>query len=186
MKIWKLKFLLDDFANIKSVENLDGEYYLSFDGRSKLDTWKKMKVTRLEQDKERPLGDAPGFFLPALNKKAVNALSPLMSGEVEILPLDFQEDDLYAINVTTVLNVIDYQNSVYRTFSDGKKIMYFIKYEFCNINLLEKHNIFKIIDEPRSYPFVSDAFKQKAEEAGLEGFNFELVWDSEEKDISGV
>ena len=43
-------------------------------------------------------------------------------------------------------------------------------------------NIFKIIDQPWSYIFLSDKFKETVEKSELTGFKFELVWDSEAKD----
>ena len=45
---------------------------------------------------------------------------------------------------------------------------------------LKKHNIFKIVDEPRRGPFVSEEFKEAVEKNKLTGFKFELVWDSEQ------
>ena len=41
------------------------------------------------------------------------------------------------------------------------------------------YDIFKIPDERTRKPFVSDRFKKTVEDNGLQGFKFELVWDSE-------
>ena len=87
--------------------------------------------------------------------------------------------EYYAINVTTVLDVIDYSKSRYITFDDGKKIMVFEKYAFKLCDELIRSNIFKIIDETRGEAFVSDRFKESVEKNNLTGFRFELVWDSE-------
>jgi hypothetical protein len=56
--------------------------------------------------------------------------------------------------------------------------MRFIKYSFREQLLKDKH-IFKIVDEPRRRPFVSEVFRQKVIDEGIEGFYFKLVWDSE-------
>lgn len=45
---------------------------------------------------------------------------------------------------------------------------------------LLNNDIFKLIDEPRRSPFVSEKFKKAVEDNNLTGFKFELVWDSEE------
>ena len=55
----------------------------------------------------------------------------------------------------------------------------FDKYCFRMCDELLENNIFKLIDEPRRAPFVSDRFKECVEENNLTGFEFELVWDSE-------
>ena len=113
-----------------------------------------------------------------LSEKAVELLRPLMDETVEVLELDFEEK-YYAINVTTVLDVIDYEKSKYKTFKSSGRIMRFEKYVFRDIPTLRKYNIFKIPDETNSAPFVSERFKKLVEDSGLEGFKFELVWDSE-------
>ena len=56
-------------------------------------------------------------------------LYPLIKNEVELLPLSLDDDLLHGINVTTVLDAIDYDLSEYLTFRDGKRIMYFKKLE---------------------------------------------------------
>ena len=78
--------------------------------------------------------------------------------------------------------MIDYAKSRFKTFSDGKRIMAFQRYAFKDNDLLKKYNIFKIIDEPRRYAFVSDLFKQVVEENDLKGFVFKMVWDSMKTD----
>lgn len=58
--------------------------------------------------------------------------------------------------------------------------MVFEKYAFLNNGLLDGVNIFKIVDEPRRWPFVSDIFKKTVEKNNLTGFKFKLVRDSDE------
>ena len=58
--------------------------------------------------------------------------------------------------------------------------MYFEKYSF-KPEVVENVHIFKLKDSPVSTFFVSDTFKKVVEENNLTGFNFKLVWDSEEK-----
>ena len=54
------------------------------------------------------------------------------------------------------------------------------KYYF-DIEKVDKEDFFKLSDEPLKKPFVSDAFKSTVIDAGLTGFQFELVWNSEEQ-----
>lgn len=177
MKIWKLKFEVDLYDNLIPKETFSTEEIQSFDGRSKLSNWKPIEVTRMEPEKNIQLGDAPGFFLPVFSKKAVEILKPLIQNYVEFLPLIFEEK-YYVINVVNVLDAIDYDLSEYKTFRDGKRIMAFKKYCF-KVEAIGENHIFKIIDEKRRGAFVTDKFKSIVEKNNLNGFKFELVWDSE-------
>ena len=64
-------------------------------------------------------------------------------------------------------------------FSDNKRIMMFEKYAFRLCDEIKRSHIFKIVDEPLRWAFVSDTFKKMVEESELKGFIFQLVWDSE-------
>ena len=101
-----------------------------------------------------------------------------MVGNAEILPLDCEDGDFFAINVVNVLDCIDYEKSKYKTFRDGKRIMRFIKYAFCE-EKLDGVNLFKIKDGVLKRPFVSEEFRKRVIDNNLIGFKFELAWDSE-------
>lgn len=138
-----------------------------------------VKVKRMEPEKGLDLGDALGFTIPVFSKKALDCLLPLIENNIEILKLDFDGGDFYAINVTKVINAINYEKSKYKTFRDGRRIVLFNKYAF-EPEIVIGISIFKIIDEPCRFAFVSDEFKEIVEKNKLKGFEFKLVWDSEE------
>lgn len=108
-------------------------------------------------------------------------MEPLIRDSAEVLELLFTEKEYFGINVTSVLDVIDYEKAQYIKFKSNDRIMLFTKYSFKMCDELKKHPIFKIIDEPRRGAFVSDKFKEIVEENELTGFKFELVWDSEQE-----
>ena len=175
MNIWKLKFLVDKFDNFILERPFSLVEIQAFDGRSHIDDWRPLVVKRMEPEKKLDLGDAPGFNIPVLSKKALDCLLPLIKENTEILPLIFDENDFFALNITTVLDAVNYSESVYKTFRDGKRIMAFEKYSF----IPEKVSgipMFKIIDEKTRYGFVSDEIKRIVEDNNLNGFDFELVW----------
>lgn len=178
MKIWRINQDVMNFDQFMLVNENDGDFLLNFDGSSKKKEWYPIKVKRIKPKVRPNLGDTPCFYIMTLSEKAVELLRPLMDETVEVLELDFEEK-YYAINVTTVLDVIDYEKSKYKTFKSSGRIMRFEKYVFRDIPTLRKYNIFKIPDETNSAPFVSERFKKLVEDSGLEGFKFELVWDSE-------
>ena len=180
MKIWQLNFEVDSFDNFIPEKEFSADELQSFDGRTQKANWIPLKVKRMEPEKGLALSDAPGFTIPVFSMKALNIIESIICESSEKLELITDEGEYYGINVTAVLDVIDYSKSEYRTFSDGKRIMAFKKYAFLQQPELIKHDIFKIIDEPTRRSFVSDKFKNMIEENGLTGFKFKLVWDSEE------
>lgn len=180
MKLWKLWAEGDAFDNLVPVVPLTFDDYNSFDGSPRADIWKPLPVRRMEPEKELPLSDFPGFALPVFSKKAWDCLEPIIGGQVEVLPLVFEEGPYFAINVINVLNAIDYEKSVYQTFTSSLRIMMFTKYVFVK-EKVKNHSIFLLSDERRRRPFVSDAFVTMVKSNNLTGFRFELVWDSEEQ-----
>lgn len=180
MKIWKLKFELDDYDNLVPVKEFSAEEIWAFDGHELKKNWKPLAVKRMEPEKGLELTDAPGFTIPVFSRRALNILEPLIHDSVEVLELLFMEKEYFGINVISVLDVIDYEEAQYIKFKSSDRIMVFTKYSFKMCDELKKHSIFKIVDEPRRGAFVSDKFKEAVEENELTGFKFELVWDSEQ------
>lgn len=180
MKIWKLSSDVQNYDAVKPVDGYNHSFVLTFNGASKADTWTPLQVKRVYPKQNLPLGDCPNFFMTVFSQRAVDALYPLIQNDAELLPLDFDEQKLYGINVTSVLNVLDYEKSDYIKFDNSDRIMVIEKYVFGKSDELLRHDIFKLIDEPVCHPFVTDRFKRIVEKAHLEGFAFELVWDSEE------
>ena len=159
---------------------IDLDEVYTFDGREKAKDWNPIQVKRMY---DRIFSNSPGFspHIPVFDKKAVSILSDLIEGNAEILPLDCEDGEFYAINVTNIIECIDYEKSQYKTFRDGKRIMRFTKYVFQE-EKIKNISLFKILDEPLKRPFVSDEFRKRVIENNLSGFVFELAWDS---DVTG-
>lgn len=155
----------------------DIDRILSFDGRSKKINWKPIKVKRMYK---REFSNTPGFspHIPVFDKAAVDILEDLVEDNAEILPLDCKEGTFFAINVTNIVDCINYGESEYKTFSNSNRIMRFIKYAFYK-EKVEGHTIFKVKDWELKRPFVSDEFRKRVIDSNLIGFKFELAWDSE-------
>ncbi len=177
MRIWHLDCNVDDYENLTWLNKIDIDEVQSYDGRSKVENCNPIAVRRMY---DRKYSNTPGLssHIPVFDKKTVEILADLLNNHAEILPLDCQDGEFYAINITKVLDCIDYEKSEYKMFRDGKRIMRFKSYVFKKEVVKDKH-IFKIIDEPLRKPFVSDEFRQRIIEHQLTGFDFRLVWDSE-------
>lgn len=177
MKIWHLDCDVDNYESFTWKGDINIDDIQSFDGRSKKDNWIPIAVEKIGS---KVLSNTPGLssHIPIFDELAILTLKDLLNDSTEILPIKYSEGNYFIINIIDVINCIDYKKSEYKTFRDGKRIMRFIKYEFIE-NIVKDKHIFKIIDEPTRRPFVSDEFKRRVEESGLTGFKFELVWDSE-------
>ena len=69
MKIWKLKFNVEEYDSLVPVKYSLDESQI-FDGRKKKDHWTPMPVKRMEPETGLDLGDASGFMgFPAFNQK---------------------------------------------------------------------------------------------------------------------
>lgn len=117
MKIWILDCDVDHYENLFWKKDVD--YIQSFNGTEKKNDWKPVRVQRMYRN--RKFSNTPGLspHLPVFDKKAVSILDDLLKGNAEILPLECKEGDFYLINVTNVIDCIDYEKSVYKTFNDG-------------------------------------------------------------------
>jgi hypothetical protein len=180
MKIWKLTADVNNYDSMMADDSNYDYTEVTLDGTSRADGWEPVKLKRM-YGKGLPLSDFPHYYGdPIMSEKAINVLAPIIKDSVEYLPMMFDEKNYTMVNVIKVVNVVDYDKAVYKTFSDGKRILAFRKYIFRICDDLLNNDIFKLVDEPRRAPFVSDRFKKYVEDNNLTGFEFELVWDSDE------
>ena len=94
--------------------------------------------------------------------------------------MDYSKERYYAINVVQVIDCIDYKKAECIRFKSSNRVMDFTKYAFKPEMVKGKH-IFKIPEHPRAYVLVSDEFRNRVLNSGLEGFHFEELWDSEKE-----
>ena len=181
MKIWKMDFELDRYDNFRPKEKWTIEEIKSFDGRGHFNSWHTIQLERLEPEKGLPLSDAPGFYshIPVFSERAVLVLKKYIDNNAEILTARYNEKNYYIINVTNVLNCINFEESEYKTFPEGNRIMVFEKYAFIKEKVIDQ-DLFKVREETVKRPFVSDAFRDSVINNGLTGFSFELVWECED------
>lgn len=172
-----------DYAACAHKHQFDeNELLIDFDGTPQAKSWWPRIMVR---NHDNPLGDYVNKIssdVIILERKAIEKLRDIM-GKVEILPLECDFGDYWAINVLAVLECIDREKSMYKTFSkslrNGRpKIMRFIKYAFLQ-EVICGHHIFKNADEPKSAIFVDEVFVNTVNEHGITGFKFDLVWESE-------
>ncbi|WP_080835879.1 imm11 family protein [Cohnella massiliensis] len=148
-----------------------------FDGTPKLDLWSPAKVKTATKNSYK---DFPVFLTskPVISARVKEAIEPFVKDEVEFLPLIHEELDLYMVNVTKVLDCVDWKRSDIQTFKDGS-LAGFNKLVFDFEKIPEDTYIFKFKERATTLVFVTEAFKDLIESHKLKGLDFSEVYDSE-------
>lgn len=156
------------------------EMMFMLDGRSVASEWWPRKMERYN---ELPLADyiskLSGDVL-IMRREAIEKLRPLF-GNIEVLPIDCDFGDYWAVNVMDVLDCIDYDMSEFKRFAQKDpnvlpRIMIFRKFAF-RPEQIRGHHVFKIIDQPKSHIFVDEVFMEEIEKQNITGFKCKLVWE---------
>lgn len=184
MRIWKMMSQANDYDNFTMCNGTDWTRFIEyrFDGKSMKNTWIPFCV---REDEKIRKGDKPSFSgsLPVFSRKAVKVLKKYLDNNTEILPLmyrkknHFSKEEYFVINVTNLVDCIDYERAEVKRFKNSGEILRFIKYAF-KPEAIKNVHIFKVPEDCVAV-LVSDEFKNLVESSGLKGFLFIEVWDSE-------
>ena len=164
----------------KHPDIADYDMRFNLEGVSVTSTWWPRKMKRYN---DHPLGDYVSKLtndVLILERQAISKLSFVL-GNIEILPLDCNFGDYWAVNILDVLDCIDYEKAEFKCFSkrneyDKPRIMRFIKFAFHSEKIMD-HHVFKIVDQPQSHVFVDDVFVKEVAKHNIAGFKFKLVWE---------
>ncbi|PJN62846.1 suppressor of fused domain protein [Bacillus mycoides] len=178
MKIWKINSQYDQLE----CENEEGQEIFNnyFQGQSVINTWNPLQMKLLNEGEPSDLlSEIPLVF----TKKAIEVVFDLIKRKAEILPLVHERYECYAINVLNVLDCIDYENADPDDFGGFDKFAFITEkirgeHIFCALNTKHKYGDFPIVSVQT---FVSNEFKERVAKSELKGFEFELVWESDEK-----
>ncbi|UQZ83687.1 hypothetical protein SK3146_02894 [Paenibacillus konkukensis] len=114
---------------------------------------------------------------PIFSEKAVSVLNHLLEGKAEVLPYQHKHDKYFAINVTNMIDCIDFSKADFSTYTGSDSVKEINKYVFIE-SLIADESIFKTPQHSMTRVFVTDQFRDKVLEAKLTGFKFREVWDS--------
>lgn len=184
MKIWSLEEDVNHYEHI-TLEHKNKLNWIDlgamFNGRSLKDNWIPIRVCLIEHKGKLKRGDMPYLSpgKPVFSKNAVTILKDLLDENSETLPIEYDLQKLFIINITNHIEAINYEKSDIEFMPDGKRILSVNKYSFV-IEKIKNQHIFKISNQLYGTVFVSDEFRNKVIQSGLEGFKFIEVWDSEE------
>ena len=124
----------------------------------------------------KPIGDVFSVEVSSfiLNEYAFDILSPYLKGHAQIFKLKQQDSVLYVINVTDVIDCLDYDKSEIKRFPSSGRVMKVIKYSF-HRSRLKNATIFKLPEFVKTTCYVTEEFKKVTEENNIKGFKCESV-----------
>lgn len=184
MKIWDLQEDVNIYEHLTLVDGGTekwNEFTDMFRGRHLSSNYQKLKLKLIEHGGKLKRGDMPYLSpgVPVFSVKAIDALKDYLNNNAEIMEVECDISDFKIINIINVISCLDHERSEIKYYPNSERIMRIKKY-FFNKEKVAKEHIFKIIEQPRAIIFVSDDFRNRVIESGLEGFKFVEIWDSEE------
>jgi hypothetical protein len=189
MNVWRYQPDIDHYQMIWIVNPDDSERLtLKFLGKRYPGSWSPIAVAPAREWEEKglpseqkeylssrrtlPLADFspwPSSSEAIFNDRALKVMLPLIEGAIEVLPLEFEGDRLHLINVISLIDCLDRQRSSIEWLADDI-VFRITHYDFKEESLKGQH-IFKIPEMLTSI-FVSDEFKSRVEENGLQGLSW--------------
>jgi hypothetical protein len=176
MQVAVLRSDSDNYQTVALVDDSQwAELIEMFDGSPMAASWKPVEIEVLYKG-ERSQSDFPEFSgLAVFSARAADVLRDVLEPHGELLELNCTNGDYYVYNVTNVVDALDEDASEVKRFRSSGRIMRVISYEFKPDALGAP--VFKLPQLVKSYVFVTDEFVRRAEEAGLNGFDFsDVVW----------
>ncbi|QJC53577.1 hypothetical protein HGI30_19925 [Paenibacillus albicereus] len=166
--------------------NEDFKFYDYFNGKPMKEDWVPFEVRHLSKKSLPTDCTGVGGGVPIISERALTVLQPMIDRNVEVLPFIHPEKPYYAINVTTVLEALDYEKAIYTRNPRYPQVITDIERYAFRPEIIGDNAIFKTPEFRGTEVYVTDTFKQAVEAADLKGFAFFLLWDSEQEEQGGA
>lgn len=125
----------------------------------------------------RPFNDFPcvNLIIPAFSRRAVEVLGEMLTDNGELLPLVSNVGEYFAYNVLTKIDCLDERNTRYLRPGEMNAALLLVDYFSFHESKLKRATIFRIPQQQNDC-LVTNVFKDRVENAGLNGFNFVKAW----------
>lgn len=137
MRVYSLRSN-EDSSDLMLDKSVSAEHpvELKFKGKSKMPMW---TPPLLYTNNKRKYNDFPRYLSgqSIISEKVKNILFPILAEEVEILPLSHPEFNLFMLNITNVIDCVDYNRSEIQLTGKGN-FARFIKLVFDFSKYLKK------------------------------------------------
>lgn len=130
-----------------------------------------------------PSGDCSAVYMSGclfFTEKAVEALRTELESSGELLPVRTPLGIGYLLNVTDVVNALDYERSKLdldlKARREGKTVVESVReYEFIS-DRIEGKTLFKLAEFPVTPTYATGAFARAYQRHGLTGLDFHVIW----------
>lgn len=165
----------------RAYETKEKGGYKSFCFRgTPVDDWNTVNLYPSQHHTEA--GKATGDVYPVdvsavvINERCFRVLAPYIKDKAQVLPAQSNAQKLFVLNVTTVIDCLDRENSKLKLFPSSGRLMRVEEYAF-HRELLVDAFVFKIPEELHTHPYVTEDFKNLMEQNNIKGFKFVPVWE---------
>lgn len=180
MEIWRFQeqadvgFALVDIVETDTLNLVD--WGKNFIGKPLQATWTPPSLYFGEGIRTDFPGHVAGTVIAS--DRAVAALSSLIENDVEILPISIEGGGYWLLNITRVVDCLDYQHSQIRRSHFSDTISEIEKYVLHTEPLHGVH-LFRMPEKRRTRLFCSGEVRQAILSAGLTGLEFRLEYSCE-------
>ena len=162
--------------NYRTYEPTPKDCYKSymFDGVPvKERNFDRIYPSKYKDEIDKPIGDVFSVEVSSfiLNEKSYKILYPYIKNEAQIFKVKCENDNLYVVNITNIIDCLDYNKSEIKRFPSSGRVMRVVKYVF-KIEKLKNTIIFKLPEFPKGISYVTESFKNVVEENNIKGFKF--------------
>ncbi len=162
--------------NYRAYETLNESGYKTyeFDGEKVENrNFDLFALSKYKDEIEKPIGDVSSISTSSyiINEKAYNVLYPYLKEHSQIFRLKNKNKIFYVINVTDIIDCLDYEKSELKRFPSSGRVMRVTKYVF-RTKKLKNATIFKLPEFPKGISYVTEQFKKVVEENNITGFKF--------------
>lgn len=169
-----------------SPEGMKNEITLSFNEKKRLsDAWDPVSVNVLSYNPrglKKKLIHADfltsTFSSLCLTQNAYEKLKDFIEPYGELLPLKCEEENLWVLNVTNIIDAIDFERSIPYPDCETGNYDYPNFYRFAfKQDIIKNAPVFRLPQPLITRTFFTDIFLQKIRDENLTGINFRLEWD---------
>lgn len=169
MKVWKIidKSLSRGYT-YTNIEDNSHPIHSNFNGKSLINHWSTYNLEVYRKGKYSDFSMFDGG-IPIISEKVYTIIQPLLGDQVEFLQAVANEDKVFIINVTNLLDCVDKTKSEVKP---GGKLV------FSEV-LIPNHTLmFKTPEDAPYDVYVTDAFVEIYKRNKFKGLDFIEIWDS--------
>lgn len=174
MRVYLVRPDVEAFQWLMPIDRQDLETISSFSRPGEKVSTGPIRLTTVAETRDRPSGDFPNVapLVPVFSSRAVRELQNLLPPARELLPLEHDGCPYYGLRVPALAGALDLENSGLVRFEG--RIMRIDRFVF-HADKIGERMLFTI-PEKRTALFAQEPFVTAMSQAGLIGFETQLVW----------